>query len=112
MFRQAKIKSVTVPRYPELNVKSFWSHIKKTPDYLAYFPDYKSSQLPERDFMFETLITIDEQFVVDKVRQAWEGKLAKNKNGDDEKILITKELLEEIQDAEYYSSKPKPDSLV
>ena len=35
----------------------------------------------------------------------------KNKNGDDEKILITKELLEEIQDAEYYSSQSKPDSL-
>ena len=109
MFRQAQVKSVTVPRYPELNVKSFWNHIKKTPDYLVYFPDYKSSQLPERDFMFETLITIDEEFVVDKVRQASEGKLVKNKHGDNEKILITKELFEEIQAVEYYSSKFKSD---
>ena len=50
-------------------MKSFWNHIKKKPNYLAYFLDYESSQLPERDFMFETLITIDEQFVVDKARQ-------------------------------------------
>ena len=90
MLRQTEVKSVTVPRYSELNVKSFWSQIKKTPKYLAYFQDYKPSQLPERDFMFETLLTIDEQFVVSKVKQAELGKLTRNRHGDDEKILITK----------------------
>ena len=68
-------------------------------------PDYKSNQLPEHDFMFETLITIDEEFVVGKVRQASDWKLARNKHGDNEKIFITKELFEEIQAVEYYSSK-------
>ena len=105
MLWQTEVKSVTVPRYPELNVKSFWSHIKKTPKYLVYFPDYKPSQLPERDFMFEILLTIDEQFVVSKVKQTILGKLTRNRHGDDEKILITKELLEEIKNVEYYSSK-------
>ena len=76
-----------------------------TSKYLAYFPDYKSSQLPERDFMFETLLSIEEQFVVSKVKHAELGKLTRNRHGDDENISITKEFLEEIKDVEYYSSK-------
>ena len=55
--------------------------------------------------MFETLLTIGEQFVVSKLKQAELGKLTRNKHGDDEKISITKELMEEIKDVEYYSSK-------
>ena len=105
MLQQIEVKSVTVPRYHELNVKSFRSHIKKTLKYLAYFLDYKPSQFPERDFMFETLLTIDEQFMVSKVKLAELGKLTRNRHGDDEKILITKELLEEIKDIEYYLGK-------
>ena len=52
--RQTEVKSVTVPGYPELSVKSFGSIIKKITKYLAYFPDYKPSHLPELDFIFET----------------------------------------------------------
>ena len=55
--------------------------------------------------MFETLLTIDEQFVVSKVKQAELAKLTGNRHGDSEKISITKELLEEIKEVEYYYSK-------
>ena len=42
--------------------------------------------------MFDTLLTIVENFEVSKAMQAELGKLAKKRHGDDEKISITKEL--------------------
>ena len=79
MLQQTKVKSITVSRYSELSVKSFWSHIKETPKYLVYFPDYKPNQLHECNFMFETLLTIDENLWLEKlskqILKTYKGKI-------------------------------------
>ena len=93
-----EIKQVNVPRLPELNVKSFWKHIKKTPRYLEYFPDYKDSQLPDRVSMFNMLYTIDPDFIKQKVIESNDLRKSIAKEDEGEYITIKKELLQEIQD--------------
>ena len=87
-----------------LYIKSFWKHIKKTPRFLEYFPDYKYSQLPER-FYVNMLFTIDPDFVTEKVIESNTQRKSITKEDEGEYIIIKKELLQEIQDLGLLPSK-------
>ena len=98
MIRIVEVKHANVPKNPDLNVKSFWRHIARTPEYLEYFPDYKDSQLPERTYMFSMLFTLDPDFVISKVNQSNEKREVVTKETEGEYIFIKKELLQEIEE--------------
>ena len=99
------MKQVNIPKNPDLNVKSFWRHIVRTPHYLEYFPDYKDSQLPERTYMFNLLFTIDPDFVISKVKQSNKKRDVVTKETEGEYIFIKKELLQEIEEWELKQSE-------
>ena len=105
MLRNAAVRTVKVPRFPELNVKDFWKEVKTRPYLLQYFPEYKESQLPEREYFFNLLFSLDDDFVIDKIREA--ENLRKSGGGPDEDslIFIKKDLLKEIIELVVHPSK-------
>ena len=104
MFRSYDIKKVNVTSYPELKVESFWKKIKSTPHYLEYFPDYKPSKYPPRDYLFNLLHTIDPDLVESKIMESHNSRKIMPKLAGDEYIEITSSLLQEIFDTSYRSS--------
>ena len=107
MFRSYSIKSVYVPSYPELRVESFWKVIKSTPRYIEYFPDYKPSKLPPREYLFNLLNTIDPDLIEDKIMECHNDRKVGVKLEDSNFIEIVPDLYEEIINSTYRSSKPK-----
>ena len=105
MIKMSDLKQINVPRYSELNIKSFWKQITKSVPKLRYFPDYKASQIPDRIYLFNILYTIDPHFVLDKIIQVQKTKVVENKEEKDEVIIIKKDLLKQISDSNYFSSK-------
>ena len=105
MLRVYNIKKVNVPSYPELKVDSFWNKIKSNPEYLSFFPDYKPKKLPPRDYMFNLLHTIDSDLIESKILESHERRKVKPKLDGDEYIEVVPELLKEILDVTYYTSK-------
>ena len=79
MIKMFDLKQINVPRYSELNVKCFWKQITKSVPKLRYFPDYKTSQIPDKTFLFNILYTIDLNFVLDKIIQVQNIKVVENK---------------------------------
>ena len=86
MLRYNEIKPVKIPKYPELNVKEFWEVVKSHPGLIVYFPDYKTSQFPKRDYFFNLLFTLDSEFIIQKVEEANERR--EIKEGTDEEDMI------------------------
>ena len=82
------LKQINVPRYSELNAKSFWKFITKSVPKLRYFLDYKASQIPDKTNIFNILYTIDQNFVLDKIIQVQKIKVVENKEEKDEDIII------------------------
>ena len=105
MFRSFNIKSVNVPSYPELKVESFWKIIKSTPHYIEYFPDYKQSKQPPREYKFNLLHTIDPELVEDKIMECHRNRKIQENSKDGDLIEIMPDLLEEIMNSNYHSSK-------
>ena len=97
MFRSYEIKGVNVPKYPELKVDTFWKIIKENPIYLSYFPDYKERKLPQRQYMFDLLYTIDESFVENFIQDCHMNRRIKPNFDINECV--------EIMNSYHYSSK-------
>ena len=56
-----KTKDVTlkiIPRYKELAVKIMWEYIKELIEIHQYFSDYTQKQIPERDYLFAVVSTL------------------------------------------------------
>ena len=105
MIKLDELKQIDVPKYAELNVKSIWNHITKSENLKRYFPDYKSTQVIERKYIFDVLHTIDSEFVISKVNEVQRLKIVEDRIEHNEVIKIRKDLLKEISNANYFSSK-------
>ena len=105
MFSSYEIKGVNVPKYPELKVETFWKIIKENPIYLSYFPDYNEGKLPQRQYMFDLLHTIDESFVENLIQDCHMNRRIKPNFDINECVEIRPDLMEEIMNSYHYSSK-------
>ena len=105
MIKATAIQSVNVPKYPELKVSSFWKKIQSSPYYSSYFPDYKEGKLPQRDYLFNLLHTIDPELIEDKIMECHRARRLDENKEQDGVIEIKHDLLREIDDSYYFSSK-------
>ena len=62
-LRNRQVIFFEIPKYPEMRVKNVWSLIQENEDLLSYFPDLKPSQLPEKDFMYGIMNTLEPEGV-------------------------------------------------
>ena len=105
MFRSYEIKGVNVPKYHELKVGTFWKIIKENPIYLSYFPDYKEGKLPQWQYMFDLLYTIDESFVANLIQDCHLNRRIEPNFVINECGEIRTDLMKEIMNSYHYSRK-------
>ena len=84
-----------IPKYPELATKNIWPLVKENNHLMAYFPDMKDSQLPEKEFMFGILSTLNPDAVRELVTAGMKNRSADVQ--DDHRDLV--EVCGELKDA-------------
>ena len=99
LYRYLKNKQVIyfkIPCYPELEPKNVWPMIKDNNDLIAYFPDLKPSQLPEKEFLYGILCTLRPDGVRQLVATGVKSRSLAAEEDKDELIEVTVELKEAI----------------
>ena len=107
-FRFLKNKEVIyfeIPKYPELATKNIWPLIKENDDLMAFFPDLKELQLPEKEFMYGILCTLRPDSVRELIATGVKNRSPTVQEDKGDLIEITKELKDSIMDL--YSLKSK-----
>ena len=104
-MKASEWKYINVPKYQELNVHTFYEYVKKKPELSIYFPDYKKSQKPERQFLFNIIGNADPDFLNAKIDEAHKKRMSREVAEDSEKIEIRADILEELMKTNYESSK-------
>ena len=50
-----------MPRYKEFSVHNLWPTILDVEDLVPYFPTYKLNHIPDREYMFSILATLQNE---------------------------------------------------
>ena len=71
---------------------------------MDYFPDYKDSELPERNYLFGVVGTLYNKELTIFVKKAYEHRAAHYKGKDSDLIEITPEMKEYLEKVIAYKS--------
>ena len=85
-----------IPDYPELAVKHVWPLVTGNQDLIKYFPDYKPSQLPEKEFMYAVLSTLKPNAVRELIASCIVKRAPTSQDDKAGLIEVTSELKESI----------------
>ena len=69
-----------------------------------FYPDYHSTILPERTYLFNILNTVDNEFLQEKIKEVALFKQIKPDVEENQTIEIRSDVLSEINNAVYFSS--------
>ena len=69
-----------------------------------FYPDYPSTILPERTYLFNILNTVDNEFLQEKIKEVALSKQIKPDVEENQTIEIRSNVLNEINNAAYFSS--------
>ena len=94
-----------IPDYPEFAAKNVWPLIKENPDLLDYFPDFKDTQLPEKEFLYGILCSLNPDVVRELVATGVKNRSPLKQEDKSELIEVTKNLKDSI--LSLYSMKSK-----
>ena len=72
---------------------------------MMYFPNFKPSQFPEKEFMYGILSTLKPDEVKQLVAQSLKDRAPKSQDEKDDFVEVTKELYNSIQDLYFMKSK-------
>ena len=86
-------------------MKNVWPLVQENTDLLDYFPDYKKSQQPEKEFMFAVLSTLMPDEVRILIASCLKERAPVSQDEKADMIEVTKELNDEI--IRLYSMKSK-----
>ena len=82
-----------------------WPLIQENEDLMSYFPDLKPSQLPEKEFMYVILNTLEPEGVRELVANSVKSRAPVEQDAKDDLIEVSKEMGDLIR--ELYSVKSK-----
>ena len=85
-----------IPSYPKLVPKNVWPLIKVSEELLAYFPDYKQTQQPEREFLYSVLCTLMPNAVRELIANWVEKRSPATEEDKGDLIEITHDLKDSI----------------
>ena len=107
LMKMSSLRSINVPKFDEVSVKTIWPLIKQDPEVLVYFPDdYAKGRVPERKYTFDVLNTIRPEYVKKMIEHAFTIRNAVTEEGKhDDEILVSTEWQEQLQAIPFISSK-------
>ena len=81
---------------PEFALKNVWGVFKENQTVKEYMPDIKENELQERKFFFSILSTIYPDEIKAMIKDARKPRAVTQTQTKQEKIKLTKEIMEEI----------------
>ncbi len=64
LMKMSAVKSVNVPQFDEISVKSVFLYFKDDPEIMKYTPDFLAAlKLPDRVFFFNILNTVHPKYM-------------------------------------------------
>ena len=64
LLKLKDVSFISVPRYPELTVKTLFEHLKNDPQFMAYLPDkFPRGHPPDREYFWNVLNTLQPEYV-------------------------------------------------
>ena len=79
--------------------------IKKVEQLMAYFPEYKNGQLPDKKYFYSVMWTIFPDYMKDVIIASHKKHNDKLKREENNVIKITPEFLESLNSVDFKSSK-------
>ena len=86
-------------------MQKLWSKLKENPEFMKYMPDYKNSDFPERDFLFEILSTMYPHETYEMIKNAYKGRHMHYEEGYSEMEEITQKIYYHIKEVLANKSK-------
>ena len=88
---------LSIPKFKEHVVEKIWPMIKKVPDLLVYFPDYKANQKPERKYMFQLLATLKYEEINRMLSNARKNSTLLEEADNNQFVFVQSDMLKEIE---------------
>jgi hypothetical protein len=107
LIPMTQLRPVTVPKYDELSVKNLIADIMTIPELAKFFPaqNYPGC-LPEREYFFNVLNTIDPHYVQALITHAQTKRFADKNPQDNPNLMeISEHWAKELEASPYISSK-------
>lgn len=101
-----QIKLIVVPHYEGLSVtNSFRNVLDMYPGLDQYFPVYQDNYVPGRKFFWQVFGTLYHDDAKRYINMEREKRFAEEEQAKERVMLINPEILEELQNTQYYSRK-------
>ena len=81
-------KHIVAPKYRELSVDKLWPYIKEVPELNQYFPELKENELPERDYMWTVISTINPEATSKLIKDSRKNRRSEYKIDQDQLVEI------------------------
>ena len=72
------------------------------PHVMDYFPAYKASYLPSRDYFWKIFGTVEFDATIDFIKRIREAKHKEKEKDSEKTIEISNDMLGELQNAQYF----------
>ena len=92
-------------KYLELKVYTFYEYTKTMQELFEFLPDYKRSQKPDREYLFNFIGNEEPEFMSAKIGETHKNRMSGEVTEDSEKIEIREDILYELMKTNYESSE-------
>ena len=89
----------------KFSVDKIWIKFKDDKEFTKYFPDFKENQRPEKKFLLNLLATLKPYYAKAMIQKSHQNRKEEDAIEKSEVIQITPQLLAEIKDSKFSSSK-------
>ena len=91
-------KHVVAPRYNKLSVAKLWPYVKEISEIIQYFPEMKEKELPERDYMWVIISTINPEATMKIVKDARKNRKSEDVVNQNKLVEVDHVLYKEISE--------------
>ena len=105
VLKTSDIKQIKVSKYLELKVYTFYEYTKTMQELLKFLPDYKRSQKPDKEYLFNFIGNEEPEFLSAKIVETHKNRMSGEITEDSEKIQIREDILYELMKTNYESSE-------
>ena len=89
--------SLIVPRCEELTVAKIWDMINDSDEITVFFPDLKTGELPEREYLISVISTINPEATKTIISEAREKRSIFQTENEGNLVKVTREFREEFR---------------
>ena len=95
-LRSKDAKYIVAPKYKELSVAKLWSYVLAVLELNQYFPTMNESELPERDYMWTVIFSINSEATTKFIKDARKSRTSPDTIDQNELLEVDPAIFKEI----------------